>query len=71
MLLVGSPVAVFAMGAEGSFEVTTKDDLRILPNSAKLVDMRTEKGADSDCGWPSMPQPKPLLDAVVPISSNF
>ena len=70
-LLAGSPVAVFAVGAEGSFEVTSKDYLHIFPNAAKFIDMQTKNSTDSDWGRPGMPQPKPLLDVVVPIPSSF
>ena len=69
-LFSGSPLTVFAMGIEDCFEGTTKDDLHILPNSAKLFDMWNENITGSDWGQPSMPQPKPLSDIVVPIPST-
>lgn len=59
------------MGADGSFEVTAKDDLHILPNAAKLIDTQSKNGTDSDWGWQGTPQPNPLLDVVLPISFSF
>ena len=67
-LLRGSLVAVFELGAE---EVTAKDDLYILPNAAKPVDMQAENRTDSDLEQLGTPHPKPLLDVVAPISFSF
>jgi hypothetical protein len=58
-----------AREAEDWCEDGAREDLRMLLNVARLIEERTERGADSDCEGKDAPRAELPSNATMPISS--
>ena len=68
-LIAGSSAEGLVRGVERWFECDSRVDLRMLPNVAKLIEERKEKGADSNCEGNGVPWAELPLDPTFPNSS--